>query len=276
MYYTDNRDYIEIKNLQIFAHHGVFKEENTLGQPFVVSALLYMDLSKAGLSDELDKSVNYAQVCEEIEIAMTEKTFNLIEAAAEYTARRILVRFPLIDSVRLTIKKPHAPVLKPLDFAAVTINRGRVRAYLGIGSNMGDKKAYLDMAVDAVKSNPLCTNVTVSEYIVTEPVGGVEQDDFLNAVIGFDTLMSPHELLEFANETEKSANRVRTIHWGPRTLDVDILLYGDAVIDDERLTVPHKEMCKRGFVLEPLCEIAPYAVHPIENKTIKTLLSELK
>lgn len=268
-------DTIHIKNLQIFARHGVFPEENALGQKFVVTAHLHIDTRRAGTTDELCDSINYAEVCAVIERAMTERTFKLIEAAAEYTAETLLLEYPLIQSVELTLKKPHAPVLKPLDYAAVTIKRGWHRAYLGIGSNMGDKRAYLDMAVSELSGNRLCRGVRASEYIVTEPVGEVEQDDFLNGAVEVQTLMPPQELLRFANEIEQKAGRVRTVHWGPRTLDVDILLYDDAVISDENLKIPHTELHKRQFALEPLCSLNPYAVHPIFKKTVQQLLEEL-
>lgn len=269
-------DKIQIENLQIFAYHGVFNEENVLGQKFVVSAVLYTDTHTAGISDELTDSINYAEVCEIIERAMTEKTFNLIERAAEYTAREILLGCPLVHGIELTIKKPHAPILKPLDYAAVTINREWHRVYLGIGSNMGDKKAYLDTAVDAIKGNPLCRNVKVSDYIITAPVGGVEQDDFLNGAIQADTLMTPHQLLDFAHEIEQKAHRTREIHWGPRTLDIDILLYDDIIMHDEVLTIPHIEMHKRDFVLKPLYQLNPYIIHPVSGKSAAQLIAENK
>lgn len=267
-------DRIQIENLQIFAHHGVFHEENVLGQKFIVSARLYTDTHTAGMTDELTDSINYAEVCDIIERALTENTFKLIERAAEYTAREILLGCPLVRGVEITIKKPHAPVLKPLDFAAVTIKREWHRVYLGIGSNMGDKRAYLDSAVEAVRQNPLCRNVRVSEYIVTSPVGGVEQDDFLNGAIEADTLMTPHELLDFAHEVEQSAHRTREIHWGPRTLDIDILLYDDIIMHDEALTIPHIQMHKRAFALQPLSALNPYIIHPILGETVSQLAAK--
>lgn len=269
-------DKIHIENLQIFARHGVFREENVLGQKFVVSAVLYTDTHTAGMTDELIDSIDYGEVCGIIERAMTENTFKLIERAAEYTAREILLNCPLAHGVELTVKKPSAPILKPLDYVAVTIKREWHTVYLGIGSNMGDKKAYLDMAVEAMNENPMCRNVTASEYIVTAPVGGVEQDDFLNGAIGADTLMTPHELLDFAHEIEQKAHRTREIHWGPRTLDIDILLYDDIIMHDETLTIPHTEMHKREFALKPLCRLNPYIIHPVLKKTVTELLSEIK
>lgn len=117
--------------------------------------------------------------------------------------------------------------------------------------------------------------VKVSDYIVTEPVGGVEQDDFLNGAVVMQTLYTPQQILDQIGVIEKKLDRVRTIHWGPRTIDVDILLYDDEVVVEENLIIPHPEMCNRRFVLEPLDQIAPYRVHPICSKTIHELLMAL-
>lgn len=110
---------------------------------------------------------------------------------------------------------------------------------------------------------------------MTEPYGGVEQDDFLNACLILKTLISPEELLEKLHEIEKEAHRERIIRWGPRTLDLDILLYDDLVMENDELIIPHVEMHMRDFVLKPLSEIAPNVRHPIYKKTISQLLKEL-
>ena len=115
----------------------------------------------------------------------------------------------------------------------------------------------------------------VSEYLVTEPYGDVEQDEFLNGVLKLRTLLTPEELLDRLHELEAAANRERIIHWGPRTLDLDILFYDNEIIDTPDLHIPHIDMENRDFVLKPMDEIAPYYRHPVLNKTIHQLLNEL-
>lgn len=148
--------------------------------------------------------------------------------------------------------------------------------YIALGSNMGDKKGYLEMGVEGLRHTRGCRVEAVSDFLVTEPYGLVEQDKFLNGAMKIRTLLTPHELLDRLNEIEQTANRERIVRWGPRTLDLDILLYDDWILDDERLHIPHIEMYKREFVLEPLCQIAPYVRHPVWNRTALELLEELK
>ncbi len=131
------------------------------------------------------------------------------------------------------------------------------RAYLGIGSNLGDRLATLQAAVDGLGGASGVTVVAVSPVYATDPVGGPEQGEFLNAVVALDTALTPRELLEVAHELEQEAHRVRTERWGPRTLDVDVLLVGAARVDDPDLEVPHPRMWERGFVMVPLLDLDP-------------------
>lgn len=268
-------DEIHIENLEFFARHGVFPEETKLGQKFIVSLTIYMNTRKAGKSDNLEVSVDYGAVSHFITDYMKENTFLLIEAAAENLVRELLLHFPLVKGIDLELKKPWAPIGLPVEYASVKISRFWHRAYLGMGSNLGDKKGYLDQAVEKIKEDPECVVEKVSQYLVTEPYGGVEQDDFLNACMVVRTLLSPEELLDKLHEIEQEAHRERIIHWGPRTLDLDILMYDDLVMESDDLIIPHIEMDKREFVLKPLCEIAPNLRHPILKKTVSQLLAAI-
>ena len=141
---------------------------------------------------------------------------------------------------------------------------------------MGDRMEYINQAINAIEAQDDTRVVHVSSLIETKPYGGVVQDDFLNGCIAIDTLKEPEELLDFLMDVEAQAGRVRTIHWGPRTLDLDILLYDDLVTEDEEITIPHPDLTKRLFVLEPLCELAPRGIHPLERRRYSDILEDLK
>ena len=268
-------DEIHIENLEVFANHGVFPEETRLGQKFLLSVTLYLDTRPAGKSDCLEKSVHYGEVSAFMTRWMQENTRKLIESAAEGLAEALLRNYPLLKGVTLELKKPWAPVGLPLETVSVKITRFWHTAYLGLGSNLGDKQAYLDQAVAALDALPGCRVEKVSSYLVTKPYGGVEQDDFLNACLILKTLLPPEELLDRLHDIEQAAHRERLVHWGPRTLDLDILLYDDLVLDSEDLVIPHVELPLRDFVLKPLREIAPNKRHPILGKTMAQLAAEL-
>ena len=268
-------DKIEIKGLKVFAYHGVLEEEKKEGQDFFVDATLYLDIKTPGKSDELDDTVNYARVCALIDSFLKKNTYNLIEMAARQTAIAVLKSMPKIRKIDITIHKPSAPIGLPFDDVTVTVTEKWNKAYLSIGSNMGDSEGYLNQAVDSIYDDDNCRVLQVSNYIQTKPYGPVEQDDFLNGCLEIETLYTPLELLTFVNKIEAEANRERQIHWGPRTLDIDIVLYNEDVVFEPNLIIPHREMHKRAFVLVPLAQIAPYAKNPVLGKCAQVLLDEL-
>jgi 2-amino-4-hydroxy-6-hydroxymethyldihydropteridine diphosphokinase len=147
-------------------------------------------------------------------------------------------------------------------------------AYIGLGSNMGDKKGTCLKALDLLGRAGRV--VKVSSFYCTEPVGYQEQEDFVNAVAELETDISPEALLAGCHSIEDALGRSRELRWGPRTIDLDILLYGDRVISGPAIVIPHPRLAIRRFVLVPLCEIAPQAVHPVFKKTVGHLLHELK
>lgn len=269
-------DKIEIRDLEIFANHGVFPEETALGQKFVVSAVMYTETRPAGLTDDLSASINYGEVSHMITDFLQKNTYKLLEAAVENLAEMLLLSLPLLKKITLRIEKPWAPVGLPLKTVAVEITRGWHTAYVAFGSNMGDKKKYLDNAIQGLRDMKEIVVEKVSEYLVTEPYGDVEQDEFLNGALRVRTLLSPEELLDRLHVLEQAADRKRIIHWGPRTLDLDIIFYDDLICEEDDLCIPHIEMHKRSFVLKPLEEIAPYKRHPVTGKTVREMLGELE
>ena len=270
-----NLDEIRIEDLEVFANHGVFPEENVLGQKFLVSAVLYTDTRRAGRTDDLTASIHYGEVCAFIDRYLREHTFKLLERAAESLAEELLLNTQNLRKVRIEIKKPWAPVGLPLKTVSVSIEREWHDVIIALGSNMGDREGYLNGAVEKLNAVRGCRVKKVSDFIETPPYGVTDQEDFLNGCLEMETLMYPHELLDELHRIEKEAGRERIIRWGPRTLDLEIIFYDDMILQDDDLCIPHVEMHKREFVLKPLCGIAPYKRHPVTGKTVKEMLDEV-
>lgn len=268
-------DKIHIKDLELYCNHGVYPEETVLGQKFLFSVTLYTDTRPAGRSDELEKSINYGEVSHFIKDYMGSHTYKLLEAAAENLCRELLLRYRILEKVRLKIKKPWAPVGLPLDTVSVEIERGWHTAYIAVGANMGNAKETVEAAIKEVGELADTVLGKVSSLMVTKPYGGVEQDDFINGAFEIRTLLMPEELLEELHKIEAGHGRERVVRWGPRTLDLDIIFYDDLVMDSPELTIPHIDMQNRDFVVDPMAEIAPYKRHPIFQKTMKELKGEL-
>ena len=269
-------DKICIKNLEMFAKHGIYPEELSLGQKFVISAELFVDLRQAGKSDELEDSLDYGKVCHVIKSFVEKNSFRLIETVAERLAEKLLTENTTLQKVRLEIKKPWAPVAMHLEAVSIDIERSRHMAYISLGSNMGNREAYLRFAVNELEKAPCCRVCAVSEFIDTEAYGNPELDRFLNACLALDTLLRPTELLELLHEIEDKAERKRDERWGPRTLDLDIVFYDDIVLSCDNLRIPHAEAHLREFVLKPLSEIAPNLLHPTLGKTVKEIFDEIR
>ena len=276
MYSEWAKDEIHIDRLEVFAYHGVYPEETRNGQTFYVNAVLYTDMGKAGASDELEHTVDYGAVCHFITKWMQENTCRLLEAVAERLSEALLLNYSLVSAVSLEIVKPFAPVRLPFEEISVRVYRSWHRAYIALGSNMGERESFLSGAIEAMKKHPLIELRKVSKLLVTKPYGGVEQDDFLNGAAEIETLMNPQQLLEALHEMENAAGRERVIHWGPRTLDLDILFYDKIVMESDNLVIPHPDLENRRFVLEPLAEIAPAFRHPVTGKSIRLLLRDLE
>lgn len=269
-------DVIKIDNLKIFAYHGVFEEEKQNGQDFYVNAKLISNLKKAGMTDQLQDSTHYGEVCLQIKKTLTEQKYDLIERACERIAEDILNYFPLIDEATVELRKPHAPIPMEFESVSVEITRRWNKTYIAFGSNLGEKEKYIRDAVQSILDSRFFRAIKVSDFYYSTPYGGVKQDGFVNGVLEAETMLEPYELLDYLHELEAKANRVREQHWGPRTLDLDIIFYNDLILDEKELQIPHKDMKNRDFVLVPLAQLAGYKRHPVFHITVDEMIHNLK
>lgn len=268
-------DKIHIKDLEIIGFHGAIPEEKVLGQKFVLSFELDVDLRQAGKNDDLTKTVHYGELAQKVEEEFTKTSYDLIEKAAEEICEFVLLNYPLVKKVKLLLKKPWAPTRKHVEYVAVEIERKWSKVYIAAGSNLGDKEETLKEAIYKIDKRKDCVVTKVSNFYTTDPVGYEDQDQFVNCVFEINTLQTPSELMDTLLEVEKDFKRERIIRWGPRTLDLDIIFYNDIISYDEHILIPHPRAHERQFVMKPMCDINPYYVHPIYRKRVMDISSEL-
>lgn len=268
-------DKILIENYEVKACHGVNPEEKIEPQRFLISCELFTPFNEAANDDDINATVSYAAVCKKIKAFFSENCFNLLETLSSRLTRLILLEFPRLEGATVTVKKPEAPMKGTFDYVGVTTSLFWQTAYISLGSNLGDRNAFLDLASNELKSDNYVKNFQESKRIETSPYGGAATETFVNSAARFQTLYTPQELLARLNEIEKKGERVRNTHWGNRTLDLDVIFYGDEIIEDDNLCVPHPDMQNRAFVLSPLNELCPNKLHPVLKKRVCELLSNV-
>ncbi len=267
-------NYIKIKDLEIFAFHGVHQEEKKLGQKFIVNCKLGFNTQRAAQTDSVEDTMHYGFVANDIIEAMEKKSYDLIETAVDKVVEKLFDKYQF-ESIELELVKPWAPIRKHVSSVSVSVNYERRITYIGLGSNVGDSNQYFDRAISAINNLPLTKVVECSDRIETKPYGNIEQDNFLNAVLKIETMLTAEVLLNKLNEIEASCGRTREIKWGPRTLDLDILLYGNEIIHTDRLIVPHPELHLRSFVLTSLVELEQYTRNPLDGSYYRDTLNLL-
>lgn len=249
-------DRILLTGMRFYGYHGVFPEEATLGQAFSVDVELHADLREAGEKDEIRKTVDYGKVYMTVKSIVEGERFKLIEALAEAVAERVLKEHHNAREVVVRVHKPKAPIPGPIDGVTVEIRRKRTtRVYLSLGSNLGDRLGQLAEALRRLERVPGVRLDGVSGVYETAPQGKTDQPEFLNCAAAVETDLDPLALLEAIHRVERRMGRLRAERWGPRTIDLDILLYGTQVVKLPGLTVPHPRLGERAFVLVPLLEL---------------------
>ncbi len=265
---------IHIKNLEVTTCHGCFESEKVTPQPFIFDCVVDYDFEGAANSDCLKKTLDYGEMMQVITDYASSQCFNLIETLCYRTAALLMQKYP-IDSISMTVRKPHAPVPLPFEDVCVNVKLERSKVILSLGSNLGDRIKTLEYAVKRLKENPAINILKVSSYLENPPYGGVAKQPFVNMAVMVETYLSPKTLLDYIHTIEAEAHRERKIHWGDRTLDIDIIFYGNKIIDTKELVIPHADYQNRDFVLIPMNEICPDFVCPLYRMRIKDLLNKL-
>ncbi|HYN35200.1 MAG TPA: 2-amino-4-hydroxy-6-hydroxymethyldihydropteridine diphosphokinase [Ilumatobacteraceae bacterium] len=264
---TSASDRIEIRGLVVTTTIGALPHEREIAQPVQIDLTLFVNLHDAGRSDELADTANYGDVADRVAALVREAKDVLLERLADRVAE-LLVSLDRVEAVEVTVTKLRPPIAEHVDTTAVRIHRQPSdydtprrevhEAIIALGSSLGDRESYLRLAVRSLPGVR-----ALSQVFETDPVGGPDgQDTYLNMVVALDTDLDPYALLRRCRSIERQALRQRVVHWGPRTLDLDVLFYDDIRIDDPHLTIPHPRYAERRFVLAPLAEVAPERCPP--------------
>lgn len=254
-------DHILINDLRFESVIGVLDHERLAPQPLRVDVDIEVDLHDAGVSDDLEQTVHYGEVAVALADLARGTQYLLLERLAQHMAE-VVLSFPLVRAVELTLTKLRPPIPEQIDSTAVRIRRVRAevasakrhRAIVALGSNLGNREAHLRFAIERLGESV----VAQSQVFETDPVGGPDgQGAYLNMAVVLETELDPYALLRWLHRIEADAGRERVVHWGPRTLDLDLLFFDDVVITGGNLAVPHPRYAERRFVLAPLSEVAP-------------------
>lgn len=299
-------DLITLRGLTVRGFHGVFDFEKRAGQDFVIDVQVRTDVSAAAVGDDLAQTVDYGVLANRTAAIVAGEPFDLIESLASAIADDLL---ELCSDVTITVHKPQAPIDHAFADAAVTVHRTRAGnsstidtpggfAVLSLGANIGEATDTLHSAVEALDRHPQITVLGSSAVYATAPWGGVEQDDFRNLTAIVATTLSARELLRVCQGIEVAGGRTREVHWGPRTLDIDLVRFTPTAATDvtqpdiahsddaatelhsaaAELRLPHPHAHERAFVLAPWRELRPQATIAVSGRgsvPIAELLTEL-
>ena len=277
---------IALEGLSFQASVGCLEEERGRRQSVVVDLSLFLP---PPASDQLEQTVDFRAILSQLQALIGSRHWNLIETLCQAVARDLLDCFPRLLEVRVRVRKPEAPLGVPFAdlFAEISLERpkgnrcqgeneqdGWTTAFIGLGSNLGDRRGMLRRAVHACSF--LGEVEACSSLYQTEPVGTIEQPPFLNAVLRLRTGLTARALLEGLKTIEADLGREAGTRWGPRLIDLDLLFYGQQILNEEGLVVPHPQLHQRGFVLFPLLELgSPQTLggflHPSLGRTLLDL-----
>ena len=253
---------IELAGIELHGHHGALEEERERGQRFLFDVEL--EVGERGRSDRIEDAVDYRDVVACVREVSDARAYHLLEALAGALADELGGALPGREACYVRVRKPEVVLDPPVEYAAVCRDSALTTAYVGLGANLGDREATLRRARSSCSAQRVEVTA-VSRFRDTEPVGLHGPASLPErAPPASRRTLAPRELLDVLLAVERELGRVRegAPRFGPRTIDLDLLLYGDETIDEPGLTVPHPRLHERRFVLEPLAELDPGARRP--------------
>lgn len=281
---------IIIKDLNLFGYHGVKESEKKDGQNFCFNIEILLNKNSFLNGDSIENTLNYSEVIKLVKDINSNRRFNLLETLSQEIANRIMGMSFLIEKVSVKIEKTSPPIKENIESVGVEyildrkslesggegkLESSEVDVYMSLGSNVGNRENNLRKAVDLIGRSPNINIIKVSSIYETEPMYFKDQDSFYNIVLQaqVDRELSPFEMMGFLKGIEYGFGRKRSEkRYGPRIIDIDLLYYGEMVIESNFFTVPHPGIEERKFVLVPFSEIAPEFI--IEGKNIKNFIGE--
>ncbi len=244
---------IYVERLKVFGHIGVYDFEKENGQNFLIWA--EADIDDSALSDDIETSVDYTKLVSSLKNLVRESRCDLLETFAKNMLASVMARYPAIMKMRVRVQKEAPPIDAELSSVGVSTQLCRNAVYLSLGSNVGDRMENLQSAISRLDAISDTRVLSVSDVYETSPVDCTDGGDYLNCAVKLSTLLSPLELLHAMQDIENELGRVRPYKNAPRTIDMDMLLYGGEASAAGELILPHPRMLERKFVLVPLLDI---------------------
>lgn len=260
-----------IKKLKIAAVIGCYDYERTQTQALVIDLIL--DLGAWDYTDELEHTVNYADVHTMVTTLASNSNFLLIESLAKFLAQELFSRYQQIKKVAITISKPEVCTEKNCLIQASFTQKREYKVAIALGSNLNNPRQQLISAIEFISE--IVKNIKPAPIYKSSPCGFAEQDDFFNTCISGTTKLEPLELLVALKKIEKRMGKVEQFTNGPRIIDLDIILFADKSYQELFLTIPHPRFAERDFVLQPLAAIEPNWIHPGLKLSVTELLAQL-
>lgn len=238
------------------------------------SAAVTLTIDQIVLSEdwEVQNGIDKVELAKFVIAFIQDNSHYELEVLAVKLAEHLLQTNFSLREVNLELAQNSTDVSATDLVSTVSISRKWEPAVIAFGTNIGDREGYINAALNSMDDNSSVRRLATSSIIETPPYGFLDQDDFLNGAVYIETLLSPLDLLSFLQQLERDAGRKRIVHWGPRSLDLDIIYYSDLILNSKKLMLPHPGLHERRFVLEPLCEIVPNYVDPRFKLPVLALL----